>query len=675
MLTKIVVAIFLLVSGLLAQTPTGYKTWDLPTPGKKAIRIGGMVANYLPTGSSNWSEIENDWQTTDGLLYTNRRALLKTDVNDAGQSIVSLTMDGNTYTVSQRLLKVVWINTATQNWTDIADVSWPTPTVDSNIIHWQGVIPGIDYRVRKLPGQVQHGIFFKPGFLDSAVALYDQRSDSSDIALGNVMAYTLVGVDHADSALGTIDRRRLKQIGKYLFSLNRQTVHFPGSDTLPPVPVKQRWIKQGGKIYCVEYVMMSAIKRIHEALPGATIWHNDNILVEDDEFQMTATAKYENTDNFGSATTIIISNSERPADVKVGQLLPDLSAIPAGSNIDSVRFTLTAFWAGYSGVDWEMYQIVTEWNEAVPMSYDSAGVGLDWATGSWSTSDITGSADVAAARAAETDDGLWESGDGSPLAEAVQNTLDGTAYGFALYRESGVTQSDEWRTEDHATASSHPEMYVEFTPEVGGECDFTETYADTVAATADDAGYWRVAGGVCGWGNARTTLLFGNAYSAPNNCPIEGGIRWQAVAVDNGAVICSAILSVNPTSTTSEVVPTIWHGEDTASATEMTSYDLDVRLLTDASVTWDPDPWTSGVRDELDVTTLVQEVVNRGDWETGNDLMLIYADNGAATGAAHVRFFSSYDGSTILAPNLTIEYEVTISGITRRRKIILRAGG
>lgn len=203
-----------------------------------------------------------------------------------------------------------------------------------------------------------------------------------------------------------------------------------------------------------------------------------------------------------------------------------------------------------------------------------------------------------------------------------------------------------------------PILTVYYSPE---GCDATETYTDTVFATADDAGYWRVAGGVCDWGNARTTLLIGNAYSAPNNCPLEGGIRLQAVAVDNGAVICSAVLSVNSTSTTSEVVKTIWWGEDVASATDMTSDDLSGRVHTTASVTWEPGPWTASTRYELDVTTLVQEIVNRGDWVTGNNLMLLYADNGTATGAAHVRFFTSYDGSTTLAPNLTITYTVDAS--------------
>ena len=470
MLIRLLAILFLAGSALADYIPADYKQWqDSNNPRKRAATIGGMLSNY-PDTDSTWAAVENDWITVDG-LHTNRRAVLKTDINDAGQSTISVTMDGSTYTVSQRLLKVIWINTNTHNWTDIADVTWNTPSVDSNIVKWQGVIPGVDYRVRKLPGQVQHGIFFKPGFLDSAVTLYDQRSDSSDIALGNVMAYTLLGADHSDSAVGNMDRRLLKQIGKYAFSLNRQFVHFPGSDTLPPIPVRQRWIKQNGKIYCVEYVMMSAIKRIHEALPSATIWHNDNTIIEDDEFQMAGVRKYASTTNFGSDVSILLSNSEAPNDTRVGQLLPDLSAISAGSNIDSVRLTLFSVWSVYVGVDYGMTAIAPEWNEASPMSFDSAGVGLDWTTGSWSTSDLSGSQELSNARTGETQDAVWNSSDGDPIVEAVQGTLDGSFYGFALYLE-GSGGTAEWHTEDAVSASKHPEMYVEFTTSAGGDISY-----------------------------------------------------------------------------------------------------------------------------------------------------------------------------------------------------------
>jgi hypothetical protein len=142
-------------------------------------------------------------------------------------------------------------------------------------VKWTGVFPGVDYRVLKRKARVEHGIFFKEAFLDSAIVLYDQRADSLDIALGNVMEYKLSdNIDSADIGVGNVNKRILKRIGKHVFGMARSELHFPGSDTLQLNLVNHRWIKQGGKIYCIEYIKMRIVKMVHEVYPTATIWHN-----------------------------------------------------------------------------------------------------------------------------------------------------------------------------------------------------------------------------------------------------------------------------------------------------------------------------------------------------------------------------------------------------------------
>jgi len=122
-LLPLVLLVCLLVAiGASAQSPVGYKKW-YKGEGKYAAQIGGPIRNYKDAGTP-WLDIENDWRIQDDTLYTNRRAMLKTDVNQVGQSTISLTMEGTTYTISQRLLKMIWINTQTNNWTDIEDVVW-----------------------------------------------------------------------------------------------------------------------------------------------------------------------------------------------------------------------------------------------------------------------------------------------------------------------------------------------------------------------------------------------------------------------------------------------------------------------------------------------------------------------------------------------------------------------
>ena len=349
--------LFLAVSASAQYAPVGYSHWrDQADTTLNHQRIGGQIGNY-PNTDSTWATIENDWITTGDTLHTNRRSVLRTDVNDAGQSTVTLTMGGNTYTVSQRLIKMVWINTQTQNWIDIADVSWNTPTVDSNIIHWQGIIPGVDYRVRKDNGQVEHGVFFKPAFIDSAITLYDQRADSQYIALGNVMAYTLTGVDEADSALRTVNWRKLKDFGRYVYRMGQQSVHYPGSDTMPNINVKQRWIKQGNKLYCVEYVMMHRIKQVHEAYPSATIWHNAQLVI-DGTTNVEDTWLYPGQElNFGGDDKIDVYTDRRGL-IRVLNLS---SLLGAGATISNLACSLYSS-NNYTG-SFSVYRVFKPWGE------------------------------------------------------------------------------------------------------------------------------------------------------------------------------------------------------------------------------------------------------------------------------------------------------------------------
>jgi len=262
--------------------PVDFQKWRaVETPTTFRSRIGGLLANY-PKEDNTWEAIDNNW-VAGGDSAFNIKDILKTSVKRTGESYVKVTWGGAEYVLTQKLKKLIWIKVSTLGWVDVFDSTsnWSAVSVDSNIIKWTNIFPGVDYRVRKTNATVAHGIFFKKVFLDSAVALYNKRADSLDIGLGNVMVYTLSStIDDYDSALGSVDKRRLKQLGKYAFELSEQSVIFPGSDTLPQLRVKQLWQKKDNKLYCVEYVMMSKIKQIHKAYPNAVVWHNDTKKIE-----------------------------------------------------------------------------------------------------------------------------------------------------------------------------------------------------------------------------------------------------------------------------------------------------------------------------------------------------------------------------------------------------------
>jgi len=73
-----------------------------------------------------------------------------------------------------------------------------------------------------------------------------------------------------------------------------------------------------------------------------------------------------------------------------------------------------------------------------------------------------------------------------------------------------------------------------------------------------------------------------------------------------------------------------------------------------ASVTWAPASWTSGAQGEAQrspsLVSLVQQVVDRTGWASGNALVLIISGNGQ-------RRAESFDGIREGAPLLHVEYQ------------------
>lgn len=270
------ICILLLAVTASAQTPIDYAKWQLDDTTYRA-QVGGTVHNYYDS-TAGWSTISNDFVVEGDSVVTANDAVLQTRVNKQGVVTVTLNYDGVEYTATQEMKGVGWLNTDTRQhlWID-QTMDWSNFTLAGNQVRWSGVTPGVNYHVTKSDGQVAHAIHFKPAFLDSAVVLYDQRADSADIALANLMVYTLSGnIDQADSAIGDVDKRVLKKLARHTFQLSRQRVRYDSSHirTQSVVPVRQYWKRIGGKIYCIEYVMMSDLKRIHEAFPSQTIWHN-----------------------------------------------------------------------------------------------------------------------------------------------------------------------------------------------------------------------------------------------------------------------------------------------------------------------------------------------------------------------------------------------------------------
>ena len=137
------------------------------------------------------------------------------------------------------------------------------------------------------------------------------------------------------------------------------------------------------------------------------------------------------------------------------------------------------------------------------------------------------------------------------------------------------------------------------------------------------------------------------------------GMRFTGVSVPKGATITNAYIrfraiaadSPNTNNNTANLTVRA-QAADNPTAFTSTAFNITNRTPTAASVPWTPVAWTTGVDyDTPDLKTVVQELVNRSGWSSGNSMVFIVTGTGS-------RSADSYDGSPSTAPLLHIEWSV-----------------
>ncbi|MBX7168041.1 MAG: LamG domain-containing protein [Pirellulales bacterium] len=179
------------------------------------------------------------------------------------------------------------------------------------------------------------------------------------------------------------------------------------------------------------------------------------------------------------------------------------------------------------------------------------------------------------------------------------------------------------------------------------------TVSTRVKASADDAGQD---------GSGNVVLTNGSiSLSSGTWC----GVRFQNLAIPQGAYIISATLTVVAANSTSGANPaTVIYGEDEDNATAFaaTANNISGRTKTSATASWKITNWTAGTSYQApDVRALVQEIVNRPGWASGNSLaILLNATSGASRPAV------AYDGSSSQAALLSVTYVVVTRPVANR---------
>ena len=140
------------------------------------------------------------------------------------------------------------------------------------------------------------------------------------------------------------------------------------------------------------------------------------------------------------------------------------------------------------------------------------------------------------------------------------------------------------------------------------------------------------------------------------------GVRFANMAIPRGAEIVGAYVQFQTDEPTDITTRLTVRGEDTDDAAiyRWVVGDITRRSETSASVEWSPLPWTVvGEAGEAqrtpDLGPLVEEIVGRPGWSSGNALAFMFSGVGE-------RVATAFDGDSEAAPQLHVEYRAVGSG-------------
>jgi hypothetical protein len=134
------------------------------------------------------------------------------------------------------------------------------------------------------------------------------------------------------------------------------------------------------------------------------------------------------------------------------------------------------------------------------------------------------------------------------------------------------------------------------------------------------------------------------------------GMRFNDVTIPQGSAIVAAHVQFQADETASEETSLTIRGEDVDDALifERTTGNISSRTTTTAFGLWSPAEWASKNEADTDqqtedIASVIQEIVSRDGWSSGNSLALIITGSGKRTA-------ESFDGDAAGAPLLHVQY-------------------
>lgn len=137
------------------------------------------------------------------------------------------------------------------------------------------------------------------------------------------------------------------------------------------------------------------------------------------------------------------------------------------------------------------------------------------------------------------------------------------------------------------------------------------------------------------------------------------GIRFRSLAIPQGARIASAYIQFQVDEAQSETTHLTFYGQaiDNAPTFTTSSKNVTSRSKTSASATWDPQAWSTigqagSLQKSADLSAIIQEIVGRSGWTSGNSIVILINGTGHRTAVA-------FDGTSGGAPTLFVQVQAT----------------
>lgn len=135
----------------------------------------------------------------------------------------------------------------------------------------------------------------------------------------------------------------------------------------------------------------------------------------------------------------------------------------------------------------------------------------------------------------------------------------------------------------------------------------------------------------------------------------EVGMRFRNVTIPQGATITNVYIEFETDETLSEATSVTFYAQDIDDAPtfSISTNNITSRTKTTASVAWNNIPAWNTISEKHqtpNLSSIVQEVIDRPGWSSGNDLVVIVTGSGR-------RVAESYNGESANAPLLHIEYQ------------------